>query len=442
MKPRATLALPLLLAVGCGGVGVFRAAGGTTSSSSGEGGASTSSSSSSAGGATCDGGAAPAKGTVLWQRAVPMSAGAIVTDAASNIYLTGWNGNGHDFGDGVVMTDDGLWNVVKIGPDGHALWARAIPSSGGSGGFFRQLATDGTSVYLGAETSDQGQIVAKLDPDGNILWTIASGAYDEEKFYDDDPIVAADGTGKVYFVTTTSEPSLFGVPVPSGAGSLFFELDAADGSIVSAKVLDAIVTDLVAHPKGGVVMSGYAFSSPSTALGCASPFAGAFVAALDPTGACAWSYDAGPTQWAGTITSDGSSIYAALPVAGGFDMAAFALDGGLLWSLPALATVDHYMHSGAGPGGLALWVSGKQTVTLGCDVFSGTPHTEALLRVSPAGSLSWASSWGGYMTDDTTVSVDAQGAVVITGWVSFPTDLGAGPLASGSNGSFLVRLAP
>src|SRR6185436_13564587 len=101
----------------------------SSSASSSIASSSASAASSSSGSVGCDAGPG-CGGEILWQRSIPMFVGAIVTDAASNIYVAGWSHVGDDFGEGVVLTEDGTWDVLKLGPDGHSIWVRAIPFTG------------------------------------------------------------------------------------------------------------------------------------------------------------------------------------------------------------------------------------------------------------------------------------------------------------------------
>src|SRR5688572_7901991 len=63
---------------------------------------------------------------VLWQKRLADAPIEVVTDAHGAIYVALYASAGADFGDGVFLSSDtvGTSTVLKLGPDGRALWAK------------------------------------------------------------------------------------------------------------------------------------------------------------------------------------------------------------------------------------------------------------------------------------------------------------------------------
>lgn len=384
----------------------------------------------------CDG-IATCSGAVLWQRSLPMYADSVITDAANNIYVAGWGGAGVDFGDGVVTTGEGIWNVVKLGPDGHALWARTIPSTGAtSGGLTRQLATDGVDVYFAASFDQTGNAIVKLDPDGNTLWartTPSPGAGT------DTISIVVEASGRLDVAMSPAHAGAFGSALKEASSGLV-QLDAG-GAVVAAKSFDAYLIDLAAHPQGGVVFFGWGAPIAGGSIGCAGPLTGSFVAAFDPAGGCAWSHDMLAGNVIGSVTADASGVFAAYGTQGDLAINGYGLGGASQFGMSVVGQVITSSAS-SGPGGLAAVVDSSVPVQVDGNVLSGQPDTLAVLRLGPEGSLHWAKSSNIAGNNVSVAScVDAQGALLILGTSNAPIDLGLGPLDDGA-GSFLVKLSP
>ncbi|WP_437618013.1 hypothetical protein [Sorangium sp. So ce1151] len=122
---------------------------------------------------------------------------AVATDAAGNLYVTGWFEGTVDFGAGpLVSAGNGDVFVLKLDPAGHAIWSRrfgsspyresgthiALDASGNIlvGGSYSGARFDGPpSVDFGGGPlpwdnygfSSSAVFLVKLDPDGNHLWS-------------------------------------------------------------------------------------------------------------------------------------------------------------------------------------------------------------------------------------------------------------------------------
>ncbi|WP_438003140.1 SBBP repeat-containing protein [Sorangium sp. So ce321] len=127
---------------------------------------------------------------------------AVATDAAGNLYVTGWFEGTVDFGAGpLVSAGNGDVFVLKLDPAGHALWSRRFGSSpyresgthialDGSGnilvgGSYSGAPFDGPPpvdfgggpLPWGNDFSLSAVFLVKLDPDGNHLWTCPCDYY-------------------------------------------------------------------------------------------------------------------------------------------------------------------------------------------------------------------------------------------------------------------------
>jgi hypothetical protein len=108
----------------------------------------------------------------------------IVTDAAGNIYVTGYMEWTATFGS-VTLETNGASDifVAKLSPSGEWLWALNAGGHADDGGSSIALDNEGNILVCGTfenvaafgqllitGTGDRGGFVAKLDPDGNWLW--------------------------------------------------------------------------------------------------------------------------------------------------------------------------------------------------------------------------------------------------------------------------------
>lgn len=153
-------------------------------------------------------------GDVVWARDI--GGGAIdyledlVVDSQGDLIFTGWFNGSTNIG-GIPLTGSG-WEVyvAKVSEDGNPVWAKSFGGSGNNEG--KSLATDASGnivlagvfqqlLSLGGSTlaavGDDG-FVAKLDPDGNHLWSLKIGGPSTDSARG----VAVDQAGNV-FVTGT-----------------------------------------------------------------------------------------------------------------------------------------------------------------------------------------------------------------------------------------------
>jgi hypothetical protein len=150
-----------------------------------------------------------AKGTRLWTRVMGTTeldqANAVATDPAGNILVAGVTYGGLD---GNPKLGEGDLFVAKFDPSGTVLWTRQLGSSSWDGA--KGVACDGDgNVYVAGSTQGEFEgrarggagdaVLAKLDPNGTLLWVqqFGSSASDQAN------AVATDVSGNVYVVGDT-----------------------------------------------------------------------------------------------------------------------------------------------------------------------------------------------------------------------------------------------
>ena len=125
---------------------------------------------------------------------------AVAVDPAGNIYFAGKTIGSWRFGSTVIPTSDQGPFLVKLDPNGNALWVRR-----GSGAGATDVATEGPNVFLlggpgavtlgGITNSNSGGWIAKCDPNGNFAWIKPFGG-------NGGTALAPDGAGGAYLAGT------------------------------------------------------------------------------------------------------------------------------------------------------------------------------------------------------------------------------------------------
>lgn len=192
---------------------------------------------------------------------VPDQGMKLTVDGSGNVIISGWFIGTVDFDPGVGVSNlvgdlggDGF--IAKYGPTGALLWARKLSSSGSDAVKNHALSAGGDVYFCGAlesaggidvASADGGQVVGRLDPDGNALWlrnTTADYSGTPIDLYADG--IGVDGTGDYY---------IFGVGLPGlgTIGSFTIPLEnhfhivrySAAGAVVYAKFVTAGTTTVL-----------------------------------------------------------------------------------------------------------------------------------------------------------------------------------------------------
>jgi hypothetical protein len=360
---------------------------------------------------------------------------------------------------------------------GKPLWAERFGASGNQAVF--GVATDGQGdvIIVGkfagtvdfgggvlASAGGQDVFVAKLDANGNHIWSKSFGDPSDQV----GASVAVDSGGNVvltgYFAGTVD---FGGGPLVSAGGQDIFvvKLDAGGGHVWSKRFGDAsnqYGTHVAMSGTGDVLLVG--------SMGGAADFGGGplasaggqdiFVAKLDANGDHVWSERFGDSsdQYSTSVAVDGggslvlTGYFAGavsfgggpLASAGGQDIFVAKLDanGGHVWSKRFGDASDQYGASIAVDSGGNVFLTGDFPGTVD---FGGGPLVSAggqdifVAKLDANGDHVWSKRFGDISNQGgASVAVDNGGNVVLTGYVQGPADFGGGPLPSAGGDDLFV----
>jgi hypothetical protein len=346
----------------------------------------------------------------------------VAMDPAGNVIVTGNFTGTMSFG-GAPLTASGPGDVfvVKLDGSGAHQWSKRFGTSSGQVGY--RVAVDGSGnvllvgVFYGTidfgggvlTSAGAGDIfVAKLDPDGNHVWSKRFGDVGNETGY----AIAADGMGNVFLTGTTDGAIDFGGGslAGGGGGDIFVtKLDPAGGHLWSKRFGDAadqVGYALAVDGAGSVSLSGMLYGAADFGGGLRTSAGGSdiFVAKLDTDGGHLW-----------------SAVFGDAADQSGADLA-------------------------AGPGG-EIALTGMFN---GLVDFGGGPLTSAglgdffVVKLDSQGGHVWSRRAGAAGQDSgTATTIDGGGHVVVTGNFAGLVDFGGGPLTSaGGSDIFVAKLSP
>lgn len=259
-------------------------------------------------------------GNWLWvKQASGCNCNELALDASGNVYLTGTFSGTASFGS-YSVTSAGYTDayVAKLSSSGSWLWVRrgggtnyessfciAVDNASNLylGGSFEGTATFGGTPSLTAVGS-WDVFVAKLDSDGNWLWSRRGGGTSYE-----DPIgIATDASANVYVMGyyNGNASTAFGSTTLTGMGGWdiwLAKLDSAGNWLWANKMggsANDFCTDMVVTAPSSIYLTGYYYSQPAnfgaTPLAC-SGNNDVFVARLDGNGTCLQALRAGDVNY-------------------------------------------------------------------------------------------------------------------------------------------------
>jgi hypothetical protein len=327
-----------------------------------------------------------------------------------------------DFGGG-VLTSSGPGDVfvVKLDASGQHVWSRRFGSASGQVAYGVATDADGsvlvTGVFYGAIDFGGGALtsagaadifVAKLDPDGNHLWSRRFGDSANQTAYS----IATDTMGNVVITGTCDGVVDFGAgPLPgAGGGDAFVtKLDAAGNHLWSKRFGDAndqIGYSVAVGGAGDIIVAGALYGSADFGGGPVESAGGsdAFAVKLDADGNHLWS-----RRFGDAYDQIGYSVAA--------DVAGNAVLTGTF-------------------GGLIDFDGGPLTSAGGGDVF--------VAKLDSMGQHLWSRRAGAAGQDSgNAIKMDSTGDVVVAGDFAAMADFGAGPLMSaGASDVFVAKFSP
>jgi hypothetical protein len=248
-----------------------------------------------------------------------------------------------------------------------------------AGNVFVAGASDATwGSPLTAHHGGYDVFVAKLDPNGNLVWNTFVGASGNEIASG----LALDSTGNLYLAGVTYES--WGAPVRAFGGTkdaFAAKLDG-NGNLIWNTFLGSSADDsgnaVAVDAAGNVYLSGYSSATWASPVGAHNGGYDAFVAKLDESGTLVWN------TFLGSIGSDHANALA-VDVSGNVYVAGFSTAP---WGSPVRA-------------------------------FNGVDDSAFAAKLDPTGVLTWNTFLGGGAATASGVAVDAGGNVYVSGFCRF-----------------------
>jgi hypothetical protein len=409
---------------------------------------------------------------------------AVTTDTAGNIVVGGYMTGTNDFGCGPLTAPASgeAAVIIKLGPTGNCLWNKVygdvahvngvVTDAAGNvyvtGFFFNTIDLGGGVLTAGSEDV----FVAKYSATGVYQWGKKAG----DAAFQESAGIGIDSAGNIYLTGLFYSKISFGGATLTTAGTMdvyLAKLTSAGVSVWTKGFGDAssqrtygMATDSAGNSSIIGVFQG-SINFGGTTLTSAG-LNDVFVARFNSAGVHQWSKKAGDStdqigtgvavdeagntyatgSFSGTMNL-GSSAASQLTSAGGYDAFLTKLDnaGNHVWSksfgdvgnqLGVSVSVDW-----SGSVGLATSLMGS--ADFGGGVFTSLGATDAVVsKYTSAGSYVWGHRFGDAGTDNPRkLWVDPAGSIFLTGVATESIDLGQGPLGwAGGEDIFLVKLGP
>ena len=341
----------------------------------------------------------------------------VAVDASNNVFIVGAFADSIDLGGG-PFASAGSWDVfiAKFDSDGNHVWSRAFGDrnsdrglsvvADGSGnviifGTFQDSVDFGGGTLVSGDAFRDDVFLAKYDATGTHLWSQSFGGFDFEYAGD----VAVDAGENVVITGAFRSPTDFGGGplTTNGFNDVFLARFNAAGGYLWSKRFGGSVTDhglgVAIDVNGKILLTGFFQQTANFGGGplVSTGDSDIFVAKYNPGGAHVWSQRYGTGA---NATQEGHAI----AVDGSGNVVVTGLFGG---------TVNF--------GGGALTNLGS-----GVDIF--------LAHLDASGAHNWSKRFGGPGPDiGSSVAVDGDNNVLLTGFFDGTADFGGGAVASVDN---------
>ncbi len=353
----------------------------------------------------------------------------VAVDEHGNVYMSGYFKGTVDFGGGDITSNGGSdIFLAKYSSDGTFLWVKTFGDTSDDVGY--SVAVDsndnayvagyfaGTVDFGGGTVTSSGPadiFLAKYSPDGTCLWVKFFGGTSDDIGFS----VAVDRNGNAYVT-----------------GYFQGTADFGGGSVTSSGSYDVVIAK---YSSTGTFLWAKTFGSTGADLG--------FSLAIDRNGnAYVTGYFQGTADFGGgSVTSNGAAdIF----------VAKYSSTGTFLWAktfgdTTASNTSDDYGYSLAVDANENVYVSGFFNGTAdfgGGSITSNGAADIFLAKYSSTGTFLWAKTFGdttaSNANDDygSSLTVDANENVYITGFFNGTADFGGGDVSSnGSSDIFVAK---
>ena len=351
---------------------------------------------------------------------------AIAVDGSGNVLVAGRFRGTAEFGD-VTLTSAGEDDVfvAKVDAQGNMIWAKRAGGSGFDRGRGIAVDAEGNALVTGwfNGTAEFGDVtltsaggsdifVAKVDPQGNVVWAQRAGGSSEDILYTDRGVgIAVDGSGNALVTGDFEGTAEFGDTTLTSVG----------GSDVFVAKVDA---------QGNVVWAQRAGSSPGDDTG--------FAIAVDGSGNALVTGEFLDTAEFGEATLTSTGSYDAF-------IAKYDAQGNVVWAERAGGSgIDSGEATAVDGSGNAL-VAGvfRGTAEFGAATLTSAGSFDAFVaKVDAQGNVVWAERAGGSGFDEShAIAVDGAGNALVTGQFERTAEFGAATLASaGSFDAFVAKV--
>ncbi len=404
------------------------------------------------------------------------AAHSVSTDAAGNVYVTGWFASSSITFGSIVLTNaySGYYSpsdifITKYDSNGNVLWAKSAGGTEGdwatslsidnegnvyiTGSFYSSSLTFGLTTLTNSSADSSDIFITKYDSNGNVLWAKSAGGTG----YDFGTNVTTDGGGNVYVTGVfDSDPITFGSTILTNAGGydVFITKYNSNGTVLWAKSTGGTdydeATSVSTDGEGNVYVTGVFKSDPITFGSMMLTNAGGddiFITKYNTNGTVLWAKSMGGTDddEATSVSTDaGENVY----VTGSFQSSSITFgsttlinsgggwadifitkydsNGNVLWAKSEGGTYVDKAFSVATDAGANVYVTGEfysSSITFGSTVLTNAGSADIFLtKYDSNGTVLWAKRAGGTDWDFAyDVSTYTGGNVYVVGWFESPS---------------------